>query len=175
MAQQAENLDWTPKQGRILTGGGRAEKLYTPERGFPFGPECLPHHHLLAGTAATTFRAWRAENRIAPQVAGVWNRPVFVGGMEHSSDVTELVYNTQTPSMFIDMRIPRSRPDFSAHSSLETFSDSELRHFSRQHCFSGYSLMSGGTAKVEDPPGEPSGLCQRTWVWCCYKLQRQPP
>ena len=88
-------LDWTPKQGRILTGGGVAESLYTAERGFPFEMEQLPHHHLTNGTSVSCFRSWRAQGRVGPLVCGVWNRPLFVGGMEHSSDNTELVYNTQ--------------------------------------------------------------------------------
>ena len=33
--------DWSAKQGRILTGGGRLNSLYTPQRGFPFSEVCV--------------------------------------------------------------------------------------------------------------------------------------
>ena len=76
---------------------------------------------------------------------------MFLGGFEHSSDSTELVYNTQTPSLFVDLRIPRLRSACIAshHASLSTLSDTEIRCFARQHCFSGYSLL-GGTAAAPD-------------------------
>ena len=51
------------------------------------------------------------------------------------------------------MRIPLSRPDFSAHTSLGSLSDCELRLFARQHIFCGYSLLEGGVAGTADPPG----------------------
>lgn len=143
-------LDWTPKQGRILTGGGVAEKLYKPERGFPFDATQLPHFHLMQGSTREAFHEWRASGKVAPLVCGVWNRPLFLGGMEHSSDAEELVFNTQTPSMFIDLRIPVLRPNLAelGHISLKSLSDNELRLFARQHCFCGYSLLeeseSGG-------------------------------
>jgi hypothetical protein len=35
MPKQAD-LNWSSKQGRILTGDGELARLYTPERGFPF-------------------------------------------------------------------------------------------------------------------------------------------
>lgn len=153
-ADDGELLGWTAKQGRILSGGGVAEKFYTD-----FTQSQLPHHHLLAGTTHEAFARWRRGDSFdgsagcsgfPTAVCGVWNRPLFTGGWEHSSDATELVYNTQTPTLFIDLRIPRLRPPFVArgHTSLKTLTDHELKCFARQHCFSGYSLL-GGT--VDEP------------------------
>jgi hypothetical protein len=137
-----ELLDWSPKQGRILTGGGVAEALYTAERGFPFDESELPHYHLTQGTTAE-FTGWRAVGRIFPDIAGCWDRPLFTGGFEHSTNADERVFNTQTPSLFIDMRIPQRAPDLVArgHRGLATLSDDELRAFARRHCFAGYSLL----------------------------------
>lgn len=133
-------LDWSRKQGYILTGGGCAEKFYTAERGFPFDDSQLPHYHLMIGDTDDAFRSWRSNNQVCALIAGVWNRPLFIGGFDHSSDREEIVFNTQTLSFFVDLRIPTRRPDFSAHRSLSSLSDSELRYFARQHCFAGYSL-----------------------------------
>lgn len=88
-------LGWSSKQGRVLTGGGVAEELYDPARGFPYHEKELPHYHLVRNEDQAVFRQWRSEGFIAPSVCGVWNRPLFVGGMEHTSDNTEVVYNTQ--------------------------------------------------------------------------------
>jgi hypothetical protein len=58
--------------------------------------------------------------------------------------------SNQTPSIFIDLRIPRTRPESLAfHRSLATLSTEELRLFARQHCFAGYSLAARG--HVDDP------------------------
>ena len=66
-------LDWTAKQGRILTANGLAEEYYTPERGFPFKQEELPHFHLLSDDTITgkgdrnnthaVFSSWAALNK----------------------------------------------------------------------------------------------------------------
>ncbi len=144
-----KQLDWSAKQGRILTGGGNAERLYTAARGFPFTDDELPHFHLMAGTTAV-FRTWREQLRTCPALVGVWSRPLFIGGFEHSTGQDEVVYNTQTPSMFIDLRLPTTRPTLTGHTSLATLSDLELRCFARQHCFGGYSL-GAGAGTVDDP------------------------
>lgn len=134
-------LDWSPKQGRILTGGGVAEALYSSVRGFPFEEFELPHFHLLQGDIRETFLAWRAANITCPAITGVWDRSLFLGGFEHSTNQDELVFNTQTPSLFVDLRIPRLRPTalFVARGSVSALTDAELRLFARAHCFGGYS------------------------------------
>ena len=52
-------LDWSSKQARILTGGGKAEEYFTAERGFPFVESELPHYHLMQGTTDKVFAEWR--------------------------------------------------------------------------------------------------------------------
>lgn len=42
-----QHLDWTKKQGQILTANGLAEHYYTPDRGYAFAEEELPHYYLL--------------------------------------------------------------------------------------------------------------------------------
>jgi hypothetical protein len=62
--------------------------------------------------------------------------------------------SNQTPSIFIDLRIPRTRPESLAfHRSLATLSTEELRLFARQHCFAGYSLAAQieRGSSVDDP------------------------
>ena len=44
------HLDWTAKQGRILTANGRANEYYCQERGFPYQEEELPHYYLMQET-----------------------------------------------------------------------------------------------------------------------------
>lgn len=107
------------------------------------------HFILILESTHRQFREWRQNNLICPQLTGVWNRPLFVGGMDHTTDLDERVFNIQTPSMFIDLRIPTQRPQFArmGHRSTATLSDEQLRVFARQHCFSGYSLLTD-----QDPP-----------------------
>jgi len=104
-------LGWSSKQGRVLTGGGVAEKLYDPARGFPYDEKELPHYHLVRNEDQAVFRQWRSAGCVAPSVCGVWNRPLFIGGMEHTSDATEVVYNTQ-------VRIPYGSSPCSEHVTL---------------------------------------------------------
>ena len=64
---------------------------------------------------------------------------------------TERVFNLQTPSLFIDMRIPHG-PDFSRHTSLDTMSNAELRLFARRHAFGGYSVVAADPAAARLSP-----------------------
>lgn len=44
-------------------------------------------------------------------IAGAWRRPLFVGGWTHSDGFSsdgETTFNLQTPSVFLDMRIPKA-------------------------------------------------------------------
>eukprot|EP00035_Acanthoeca_spectabilis_P000920 m.76279 g.76279 ORF g.76279 m.76279 type:complete len:349 (+) comp10513_c0_seq2:45-1091(+) len=136
--------NWSDKQGRILTGDGQITQLYTPERGFPFADEELPHHHLRNKTTTPAFRQWRKDGRTNELIAGAWCRPLFVGGWEHSDSTQEKVFNLQTRSLFIDIRIPQSSlVRFRDHTSLDTMSADELVLFAQRHAFAGYSVVSG--------------------------------
>ena len=154
-SDQKEHLEWTSRQGYILTGGGEAEKLYLPERGFSFKPSDLPHYHLIAGTTHETFQEWKSSKAPCSLVTGVWNRTIFAGGWDHTSDRDEIVYNIQTHNLFIDMRIPIQRictfPP-GKFSSLTDLGPLELRLYARQHIFSGFSVF-------EEEEGRP--VCTR--------------
>jgi hypothetical protein len=138
----ADLLGWSAKQGRILTGGGRAESLYNAERGYPFDQSELPHHHLLHGTTRSQFRDWLAMGRTCEQLVGVWNRPLFTGGWDHSTDADEAVFNVQSRSIFVDLRVPTNRPDFGGATCVEDLTLEQMRLLARQHVFSGYTLPS---------------------------------
>ena len=134
--QHSALLDWTKKQGRILTGGGRAEEYYTAERGFPFGAIELPHHYLLdevfcngknADEDAETWqqqqqqqyytdylstverRGQATSHQQSSILTGAWKRTLFYGGWEHSTDHDEHTFNLQTNTLFVDLRIPCAR------------------------------------------------------------------
>eukprot|EP00536_Pseudo-nitzschia_multiseries_P004466 jgi/Psemu1/285118/fgenesh1_pg.74_\ len=136
------HLEWTKKQGYVLTGGGKAEKYYTAERGFPFLETDLPHYHLLKGDTHSVFKPALKSPKLL--VAGAWNRPLFSGGWKHSSDKEERVFNVQTNNLFIDFRVPRSREKIfggSTATSLEDLSPHELRLYARQHIFAGFTVL----------------------------------
>ena len=138
------------KTGNILTGGGRLEALYkAPD--FPWTEEQLPHYHKLRGDTHEVFAQWKKEGKTSNLVAGAWSRPLFVGGWQHTGDHTETVFNVQTPSLFIDLRIPYLPGiDLASKSSLDKLSDDELKLLARRHCFSGYSLLNAGPYSVSD-------------------------
>lgn len=135
-------LDWSAKQARILTGGGRAEKLYTAERGFPFTEEELPHHHLLHGTTRLRFREWLEDGRTCDSIVGAWKRLVFTNGVELSNNTVETVFNVQTRGYFVDLRVPTARPSFNGARSIDALSAEQLRLLARQHVFCGYTLSN---------------------------------
>ncbi|KAG7337316.1 hypothetical protein IV203_030139 [Nitzschia inconspicua] len=145
-----DHLNWTAKQGYILTGGGKAEEYYTAERGFPFVETDLPHYHLLQGDTHTTFSKWKSSQQPPCKlVCGAWNRPLFTGGWKHSTDQEEEVYNIQTHNLFVDLRIPKSRnavlpPDCT---SLQELTPYQLRLFARQHVFAGFTVCSEENGK----------------------------
>lgn len=187
-----QHLDWTAKQGRILTDSGNALQYYCEDNGFPFSHEELPHYHVERGDSNYVFRKWsqeaiqRQENptqKYAVDVAegvsattlhvspiiGVWKRPLFTGKWEHSTEDDEIVYNVQTGTLFVDLRIPRSKSLLkwdmlgegttrnhitagnSHHNSrqiLESMSDDDLRLYARQHVFGGFSVLTMEDAKT---------------------------
>jgi hypothetical protein len=140
-----ELLDWTSKQGRILTANGRASEFYTSERGFPFHDHELPHHHLLSNNTHSTFSSWSREN---PQkeiniIRGAFDRPLFHGGWENSTNKDEICFNIQTSALFIDLRIPRLGDKlFSEAKSLNDLSDEEIKLYARRHVFGGYTKVN---------------------------------
>jgi hypothetical protein len=135
------HLDWTAKQGRILTANGRATELYSAERGFAFDERDLPHYHLLQNDTSFSFFIPQKESSI---ICGAWSRSYFVGGWEHSCWHEETVYNVQTNSLFVDLRIPTSRSHVLplTATSLQEYSNQELSYYARQHVFAGLSVVS---------------------------------
>ncbi|KAL9187852.1 hypothetical protein ACHAXT_006230 [Thalassiosira profunda] len=175
-----EHLEWSAKQGRVLTDNGKALQHYSAENGFPFAPEELPHHYMSIGRdiSCSVFKKWAKDRRALsgeqggiktpPQlvlsngarasvlqpspIVGAWDRPLFAGTWEHSTNEQETVYNVQTGTLFVDLRIPRSKPTDkwekqgrqfkNPRRALESMSDLELRLFARQHVFGGFSLLT---------------------------------
>ncbi len=141
---EKKHLNWTANQGSCLTGGGRAEELYTAERGFPFTDSELPHFHLLMGDTHEVFAEWKLSKAPASPVTGAWNRPLFCGGWNHSTDRDERVYNLQSHNLFIDLRVPRTREHVfnSSNTNLDDLTPQQLRLYARQHVFAGFSVLS---------------------------------
>jgi len=119
-------LGWSSRQAHILTGGGKAEELYSAARGYAYADNELPHYHLSKGTSHMAFANWAAEAKHgaeraevsagAPLVnppewlAGVWARPLFSGGGLVSTDADEHCVNLVTAhGPFVDIRIPTAR------------------------------------------------------------------
>jgi len=140
ISADAELLGWSDNQGSILTGGGELAKRTSV--GVDYAPEDLPHYLLSSRTTRKQFALWLTENRRDFGIVGAWSRPIFAGGWKESSSGDTEAFNLQTPSFFIDMRIPTHRPTdiFKTRGSISQCSDYELRLLARQHCFAGYSL-----------------------------------
>lgn len=148
-----KHLGWSAKQGRILTAEGLAAAYYTADRGFDFAETELPHYHLRQSRTSdgsdtrAIFRQWRQQQgntwNKAP-VVGAWRRTLFYGAWECTTDADEDVYNLQTPSLFIDLRLPRTRlrsVDRVNVTCLDDLTGDDLRKFARQHVFGGYTVM----------------------------------
>jgi hypothetical protein len=161
-----KHLEWSDKQRRILTANGEADRFYREERGFAFSDTELPHYYLLQqhdllssssdGEQTTTrsstheiFQRWKSQDSETKSfpIVGAWKRPLFYGGWEHSTDQDEFVFNLQTRTLFIDLRIPCTRDyllsELSAElRSLEDLNGEQLSYFARQHIFAGYSRLA---------------------------------
>lgn len=168
-------MDWTSKQGRILTANGKSASYYTAARGFPYLDIDLPHHHLINNTT-DTFLDWakgsqgesqsqdELEGKRKPNdkhdrkqypICGAFCRPLFVGGWEHSTDEEENVYNVQTNTLFIDIRIPKLGRLLMKNANgstcgddggggvkgLSQLSDEQLKLYARRHAFAGYTKL----------------------------------
>ena len=166
------HLDWSSKQGRILTFAGRAEEFYKADM---FAVEELPHYELDRGTAQRSFLRWqeaaaRGEALSAREagIVGCWSRPLFLGrgGFENTTDATEEVFNMQAPGLFIDLRIPVRRARLVDPSRIKAgmadLSDTEIRYLARQHVFGGFSRIVQGVAGKPAPNAEqPQCVCVR--------------
>mmetsp|Transcript_3364 Transcript_3364/g.4477 ORF Transcript_3364/g.4477 Transcript_3364/m.4477 type:complete len:435 (-) Transcript_3364:179-1483(-) len=152
-ATEAMHLGWSDKQRRILTADGKGAEFYTADRGFAFEESELPHYWLSQGTTENlwkTFHEWKNESdsssppQTKSKIVGAWKRPLFYGGWEYSTEETENVYNVQTHTLFVDLRLPVMRltaKDRPFVQSLDDLSGHELRLYARQHCFAGYSFL----------------------------------
>jgi len=139
-ATEQKLLQWGSTQGHILTGGGILEAQSIP--GVHFQEEHLAHYWLKKRVTKQILRQWLDRNFRSFSIVGAWDRPLFSGGWMESTEHDTESFNLQTPSIFIDMRIPKLRP--TAHirtrENLASCSDNELRLLARQHCFAGYSF-----------------------------------
>jgi hypothetical protein len=167
-----KHLDWSAKQSRMITGNGRVNDFYTANRGFPFEEWELPHYYCFASTNSNSTNScstrksrdildeWRSSsaNEKTP-LCGVWKRVLLEGGMEHSTDQDEIVWNIQSNTLFIDLRIPTTKSlllsslycsgstsekktsDASSANPLRNCSKEELALYARQHVFCGYTVQ----------------------------------
>lgn len=148
-----KHLDWSDKQRRILTANGKADRFYCNDRGCPFTETELSHYYLLqslngvqnAASAREIYRKWKGEDASNKSpIVGAWKRPLFYGGWEHSTDVDEHVFNLQTNTLFVDLRIPCTRDFLFAESAARSLNDmnaEQLAYYARQHIFAGYARL----------------------------------
>jgi hypothetical protein len=136
-----ELLSWSDIQSDILTGANSLQQLSKPEKDFKL--EDSPYYYKQAKTCTEAFSNWIKNGNRSDIITGAWNRAFFIGGWNESGNWDTFVYNLQTPSLFVDIRIPISRPDFSSRSGFDQLSLDELRALSRQGCTAGSSIISG--------------------------------
>eukprot|EP00742_Colponemidia_sp_Colp-10_P007734 GILJ01008337.1.p1 GENE.GILJ01008337.1~~GILJ01008337.1.p1 ORF type:complete len:330 (-),score=36.64 GILJ01008337.1:102-1091(-) len=94
----------------------------------------------------------------AEDFLGLWSRTYVEDpiGAEQKNEVQ--VYWIQAPSCFVDIRIPRSRPDIELDGGFEAISELELLALSTQKGF------CGKTAAAWDLNAHPSHRCTFTWL-----------
>ncbi len=152
--EQRVHLDWSDQQRRILTDHGNAELWYSPVRGYPFTNDELPHYYLhneqqQQETTREIFHQWKVQqqaNPMANPIVGIWERTLFYGGFEYTTHHNEYTFNIQTTTLFIDLRIPKSRNEILMRKSppiqsLYDMTMEELRYYARQHVFAGYTKV----------------------------------
>lgn len=176
--------DWTAKQGRMITGNGKANELYTAERGFSFVESELPHYYCFtctngndANSSTDMIDGWRSStscrSTASSPLCGVWNRVLLEGGMEHSTDDDEIVWNLQSNTLFIDLRIPTAKSlvlsslyalerNANAANPLQNCSSEQLALFARQHAFSGFTWQQ----RLQHPNGDNDNLLLCTRHHC---------
>ncbi|GKY98499.1 hypothetical protein MPSEU_000807000 [Mayamaea pseudoterrestris] len=158
-----KHLDWSDKQRRILTANCQAESYFHPDRGFEFDESDLPHF-LLTNEAIDNrqvFTDWKTKGCKSSLIAGAWTRVLFHGGWEFTSHADEHTYNLQTETLFIDLRIPKTRRDiFSLLAdgdksrpicSVHDLDAQALRYYARQHVFAGFSKLTRHDSKAHYP------------------------
>jgi len=176
-------MGWSAKQGRILTAKGKAPDYYTADRGFDFDETELPHYHLMIQREDSSksnkntvdkekdtraiFRAWRQRQGTqwdAAPLVGAWKRTLFYGGWEHSTAHDEQVFNLQTPSLFIDLRLPTTRLTRTDRPHVADIADLEaadLRRLARQHVFGGYTVIDKPTTNTTSTKQPYDLVCTR--------------
>ena len=174
----------------------RRPLYYSDQNGFPFSSEELPHYHLEKGDSHAVFQRWAHDKRKCEEsnspaptislshgttatilqsspIVGAWKRPLFTGKWEHTTDYEEIVINIQTETLFVDLRIPRSKPIWkwqrlgrnngatgrikitrNSRQILETMCDVDLRLYARQHVFGGFSVVALETAGADNMTSE---------------------
>jgi hypothetical protein len=188
-----QHLDWSAKQSRILNDNGNVITYYSPENGYPYVPHELPHHYMEQGDTHVVFQNWARkqcqlslsgssveEQRplfVLPNsvtvnmlptspIIGAWKRTIFAGRWEHTSHVHEVTYNIQTGTLFVDLRIPITKPtklweekklkllcgnennnagiinNNNIRQVLDSLTNDELRLYARQHVFGGYTVLT---------------------------------
>jgi hypothetical protein len=135
-------LGWSDRQRRILTADFMADDYYTAERGFAFTETELPHYYYSNNT--DIYRAWRhqqqGEKAVSP-IVGAWKRTLFYG-VGGSSCSFSTVFNVQTNTLFVDLRLPtrRLRQHTNGVTLLDDLGPMELRWYARQHVFAGFTV-----------------------------------
>ena len=78
---------------------------------------------------------------VPPYYIGIWRRDLL--STEAGEDTSTRVFWMQADRLFIDLRIPANRPDFSSVASLEECSDEQLDWLAGQQGFAGWLQVSG--------------------------------
>jgi hypothetical protein len=112
----------------------------------------LPHQFLLEGQCRRKFEELRARGANCSIIAGAYDRLADIASAGFCCDTDTVCVDIQTPSIFIDIRIPKNRPKVRA-TSVEELAIDEMRALASQHCFAGYSVVQ------HDQSGVP--ICSR--------------
>jgi hypothetical protein len=204
-----QHLDWSSKQSRILNDNDNVLTYYSPENGYPYVPHELPHHHMEQGDTHVVFQNWAKKQcqlslssseeqgplfvlpnsvtvKMLPTspIIGAWKRTIFAGRWEHTSHVDEVTYNIQTGTLFVDLRIPVTKPTklwekklkliFGNDNNsginnniqkqvLDSLTNDELRLYVRQHVFGGYTVL---TTESSSSPHHPPNRVLATRHHC---------
>jgi hypothetical protein len=165
-ARWKSHMQWSTRQGRILTAEGKAPFFYTDDRGFGFSETELPHYHLLReDDTRAVFRHWQKlqgnaeQDAVQRAVVGAWQRVLFYGGWDRTTHRDEKVYNLQSPTLFIDLRLPATRlrrVDRPHVTGLADLTGEDLRRYARQHIFGGYTRTEDRSVKDDKNDKRPT-------------------
>ena len=97
----------------------------------------MGHETALASTLGTS-----GEDQVPEKLWGLWQR-VSLETPDAPSDTTTRVYWLQTPSLFVDIRIPATRALSADCSCLEDYAAAELAVLAQQDGFAGRTLLDG--------------------------------